>query len=746
MTSGNEVGTCPASLGRGSKRNYEARVTSSAPLGQRRRVAPFLWWAFLAGIAIAGIVVFLSLQVGRGFTETQALRAEVIRSYENRAELERILSLHRDLETGQRGYVLTTDPQFLAPYEEASRHIETSLQRLRADWRGNAARTRGLVELERLSGLKRQFAEDTIDATRAGDVARARERIAAGTGLRLMDSIREAIATLDTAERDRLKRRTDVSEQARAELQRRIVVLQVILILLLGGALALLVRTYHGWQRTLGRERDLAARQEAIFEAARDGMLMINASGSIESLNPAAAKMFGYQAGELIRRDVGILFEVAPDRGRIETFLRRLAARQDGEAGEVQDLVGRCKDGSVFPAAVSVSPVDFGGEVRFLAVLRDVTERLQISRMKTEFVSTVSHELRTPLTSIAGSLGLIAGGAAGPLPERAQRLVEIARSNCARLIRLINDILDIEKIESGKMRFDIRPLSLPTVLDQAIEANRDFAASHGVTIELGSVPSGTCILGDEDRIMQVFTNLLSNAAKFSPEGGTVRVRVKQLSRRHRISIADDGPGISEEFRERIFSKFAQADSSDTRSKGGTGLGLSIVREIVDRLGGAVSFDSVPGEGATFHVDLPAAADNVDAGKAVEALGRISDGEAPLVLHVDDDPDMLRIVASAFEGRAQVHSSPSVLEARASIQRYSFDAIILDIAMTDGDGLELIPLIRQRQHAAIVVFTAQDAEPAQVEAADLVLVKSRDSLDRLVAEVVRMASRPREGDT
>lgn len=722
----------------------KARVTRSVPNDQERLSPTFLWWSFLAAIAISASVAFLSLQINRGFDETQALRAEVIRSYESRTELERILSLHRDMETGQRGYVLTADPQFLESYDNASRQMQTSFERLQSRWRGSSERISELAELDRLSARKRQFAEETIALTREGNTALARERIVAGTGRRLMDDIRRTIAAIDDLERERLAHRTAVAEQARVRLQRRTVMLQIVLVVLLVIAFVLLVRAYRGWQRTLRREHDLAARQEAVFEAARDGMVMINASGGIESLNPAAAKMFGYDTDELVRRDVGMLFEVAPDRGRIETFLKRLAAHQRTGVGEVQDLVGRCKDGSVFPAAVTVSPVEFGGQVRFLAILRDISERLQVNRMKTEFVSTVSHELRTPLTSIAGSLGLIAGGAAGQLPERAQRLVEIARSNCARLIRLINDILDIEKIESGKMQFDIKPLSLPALLNHAIEANHDFAVSHGVTIDLNPVPPGACVLGDEDRVMQVFTNLLSNAAKFSPEGGVVRVGVTSLSRRYRVSIADEGPGIPEEFRERIFTKFAQADSSDTRVKGGTGLGLSIVREIIEKLGGVVSFDSVPGQGATFHVDLPAAANNVDAGKAVEPLGRISEAKLPLVLHVDDDPDVLRIVASAFEGRAQVHSSPSVVEARASIQRYGFDAVILDIAMADGDGLDLIPLIRQRQQAKIIVFTAQDAEPGRVEDADLVLVKSRDSLDRLVDEVVRMASPPVEG--
>jgi len=382
--------------------------------------------------------------------------------------------------------------------------------------------------------------------------------------------------------------------------------------------------------------------------------------------------------------------------------------------------------------------------IRFLAIIRDVTERIAVDRMKSEFVSTVSHELRTPLTSIAGSLGLIAGGATGTLPERAQRLVEIAQSNCARLIRLINDILDIEKIEAGKVRLEIVALSLRRLLEQTIEANRELAQAQGVTIALAPVPADAMILGDEDRVTQVFTNLLSNAVKFSPDSGVVRVSVVPLDRRYRISVADEGPGISDEFRERIFTKFAQEDSSDTRSKGGTGLGLSIVREIVQLLGGEISFESAPGQGATFHVDLAAARSSLPESGTAEPLGRISDAELPLVLHVDDDPDMLRVIAQAFDGRAEVHSSPSVLEARAAIARYAFDAVILDIAMTDGDGLELIPVIRQRPETAIAVFTAQDADPSRVAGVDLVLVKSRDSLDRLVGEVERLARHSREG--
>lgn len=707
---------------------------------------PSLRWTWIVGAAVAGLLVLLGWQVARGFDETEALRAEVFRSYETRAELQRILSLHQDIETGQRGYLLTGDPAFLEPYERSASHIQETLNRLSRHWLAGSTLLPRVEILSQVSTQKRAFVEETIALARAGRIEAARTMVSGGRGKDLMDAVRAEIDAIDGHERRQLAARTVLADDARNSLQRRVLLLQVLLLVLLVGVTCFLARTHARWQRALLRERDLAARQEAIFEAARDGMITINASGSIESLNPAAARMFGYQAEELLRRDVGNLFEVAPDRGQVETFLKRLMARRGSSPSGRQEFVGRCKDGRLFPAEVSLSPVELAGATRFLAVLRDVTERKEIERMKTEFVSTVSHELRTPLTSIAGSLGLIKGGVAGELPDRALRLVEIAQSNSQRLVRLINDMLDIEKIESGRIAFNIQTLDVARLIDQAVQANQGFAEEHKARIAVDPVPAGAAILGDEDRVMQVLTNLISNAAKFSTDDGEVRIRVTALDRRYRISVSDDGPGIPDEFRARIFSKFAQADSSDTRQKGGTGLGLSIVREIVTRLGGSVSFDSEAGVGTTFHVDLPAAPVIAPPPPVAgtHELRRVDDGALPSVLHVDDDPDMLRIVASAFENQAEVHSTPSVVEARAALQRFRFDAVILDIGMADGDGLELIPLIRERQDAAVIVFTAQDADPDRLAGAELTLVKSRDSLDRLIDETRRlMANRNKE---
>ena len=212
-----------------------------------------------------------------------------------------------------------------------------------------------------------------------------------------------------------------------------------------------------------------------------------------------------------------------------------------------------------------------------ISTYSDVTDRKKVERTKDEFVSTVSHELRTPLTSIQGALGLIVGGALGPTPPEMKAMIDIAHSNSERLVRLINDILDIEKIESGGLEFRLQRQPLSPILRKSIEANAGYAAKYNVRIrfEEGALDAQADV--DADRLTQVMANLLSNAEKFSTPGDTVVVTLERRGKMLRISIADRGPGIPAEFRDKIFGRFAQADTSDSRKKGGTGLGLSIVK-------------------------------------------------------------------------------------------------------------------------------------------------------------------------
>lgn len=239
-----------------------------------------------------------------------------------------------------------------------------------------------------------------------------------------------------------------------------------------------------------------------------------------------------------------------------------------------------------------------------MLVFQDITERKRNEQIKTEFISTVSHELRTPLNSIQGSLGLVVGGITGPLNPPTLGLLDIAYKNCSRLIRLINDMLDVEKIESGKMVSNKQPIELAPIIEQAIQANRAYGEQFQVTFHLQENPVDVRAQADSDQLIQVLNNLLSNAAKYSPLGGTVEIGVKVQEQKVRVSITDQSKGVPVEFQSRIFQKFSQADSSDTRQKGGTGLGLSIVKALMDQHDGPVGFTSNPNGGTCFFFELP----------------------------------------------------------------------------------------------------------------------------------------------
>lgn len=226
------------------------------------------------------------------------------------------------------------------------------------------------------------------------------------------------------------------------------------------------------------------------------------------------------------------------------------------------------------------------------------------NRAKSEFLAVMSHELRTPLTSIKGALGLLSGGAVKDMPEKARRMLDIANDNSDRLIILINDILDIEKLLAGKTVFQHETVMVAELLRRAEASNQGYADQYDVSLAVELNAAEACsIIADESRLMQVLSNLISNAVKYSPKGGCVRITAERIDNKLRISIIDNGEGVPTEYRERIFTHFSQADSSDTREKGGTGLGLAISKEIIERQGGAIGFSSTPGRGATFYFEF-----------------------------------------------------------------------------------------------------------------------------------------------
>jgi len=372
------------------------------------------------------------------------------------------------------------------------------------------------------------------------------------------------------------------------------------------------LKTERQRERAEEQLRERETRMRTIFENVVDGIITTSEQGIIETFNRAAEDMFGYSADEVIGRNVSMLTPT-PHRNRHDKYIRDYLDGRDSKImGAGREVLGVRKDGSTFPADIAITEMWVGEDRLFCSIMRDITERKKVERMKNEFISTVSHELRTPLTSIRGALGLIGGGTAGELPAKAQPLVDIAAKNCDRLIRLINDILDIEKIEANKMEFTIQPVELMQLVNHAVESNQAYAGEYGVNIVVSDGTQGIVVAVDEDRFIQVLTNLLSNAAKFSPKGGAIGIATQVHNDSVRVSVSDEGPGIPEAFRKQIFEKFSQADGSDTRQKGGTGLGLSITRAIVENLGGQITFETQEGKGTTFHVDVPVHGETVDA--------------------------------------------------------------------------------------------------------------------------------------
>ncbi len=586
----------------------------------------------------------------------------------------------QDAETGQRGFIITGDERFLEPYDRALREMDGALAELQRRLADDPAQSREVVALRTLVGRKRDTMERTVELRTDGDVGAAMAIVSSGEGKIAMDGIREVVERMirqEAAALDQLAQRSEGRTRRTEALVAALFVLLIATAAIIGFLVWRFVTTRTALMERLAAS---AARQQATLDSAIDAIVTLNPSGSVESVNAAGERMFGWPASDLIRRDVGVLIDLA-DNGE-GAFLRRLGESQGAlEGGIVREMTARRRDGSTFPVDVALGAMDLPTGRHLVAVVRDISERRRVEAMKDAFVSTVSHELRTPLTSIAGSLGLLAGGAAGELPEKASRLIGIAHSNSQRLVRLINDILDVEKLESGRQPMTMEVLDLRDVARRSVEGVQGYADQLGVVLSLGEGEPAP-VRGDMDRLIQVVTNLLSNAAKFSPSGGEVSVGVNPETRIARLSVTDRGPGIPDAFRARIFGKFAQADASDARAKGGTGLGLAIAREIAERHGGRLWFESQEGEGATFHLDLPLWSD------APRSTG------AGRLLICEDDPDAARVLSDmlTLEGY-ETDVAATAREALSLARRGAYQAALVDLQLPDADGVGLIRALK-----------------------------------------------------
>ena len=347
-------------------------------------------------------------------------------------------------------------------------------------------------------------------------------------------------------------------------------------------------------------------RLASVARQTTNGVVITDLDGRIEWVNEGFTRLTGFELDEVRGHSPGsILKGAATNPKTVAEMQAAIAAHSPFEV----DILNYDKYGRPYWVHVNCNPL-LDGRGRpdgFIVIQSDITKIKQAERLKRELTVTISHELRTPLTSIAGAIGLLNGGTAGPLPEAAHSLLGIADKNCQRLRALIDDLLDMEKLLAGKSSFTFLDLELRPLLDQVLQEHQPFADTHGVRLALADHCGQARVSTDAGRFQQVMNNLLSNAVKFSPEGGEVLVTAHSIDQAIRVEVRDRGPGIDPEFHSRIFQQFAQADASDTRQRGGSGLGLAITRELVEQMQGRIGFESAPGLGATFWFELPTSA-------------------------------------------------------------------------------------------------------------------------------------------
>ena len=440
---------------------------------------------------------------------------------------------------------------------------------------------------------------------------------------------------------------------------------------------ALLEAKLRHYARVLGLQSRLAVlaqRQRDIHDNILDAVLTLDDKGLIQECNLAALRIFGDGAQRLEGRHCEAV---------LGATLADLLAQ--GEIALTRS------DASRFPAELALSQWHEAERLRYTIVIRDLTERRRVERMKDEFLATVSHELRTPLTSVLGALGLLASGAAGALPKAALPLAEVAKRNGERLSHLIDDILDLTKLEAKQMVLQMRSTTLDSLLREAITANQGYAHRADVHLKLELTAGSPQVRVDADRFLQVMANLLSNAIKHSAAGDTVVVSLAWSATRLCVKVQDQGSGIDPKFRAHLFEKFSQADSSDHRAQGGTGLGLYITRMLVERMGGRVDVEAASGPGACFCIEFP----------LIDALAQRA---GPWLLHIDNDLDARLRVADWLSPLCPVQGVADLQQARA-LPVQSQPPIIIADPQAQGSADEFCKALQHlSQGRGVILFS------------------------------------------
>jgi PAS domain S-box-containing protein len=675
----------------------------------------------------------------------------------------------RDTETGQRGFLLTGVPEYLDPYDKGKTGAWKELEKLVNLTGDNPVQQELLATIRQNVEAKFSELEETIDLARTGQLEKALNIVKSDLGKQIMDSLRSNFIEFQAEEERLLEVRHEEYVSNQNFMRLLLAGETALLILFVIGVAVLIQRTMVGpIVRLTGNAKRLAAGEKIIdvphstfggedemdhlVDSFNNMVHTIKASiGSLDllqqeteakeqrlseiiwstnvgtwewnieteelSVNERWAEITGHKLADLEPLTADSWRNLCHPED-LEKTNEALAKHFSGETEFYEcETRRRHRNGSwvwVLDRGKVVEWHNNGQPHRMSGTNTDISQQKEVENMKSEFISTVSHELRTPLTSIKGSLGLIRSGTIGELPDKLQSILDIAYRNSERLVLLINDILDIEKMEAGKMDFNMKPVEVKGLIDEAIESNKGYGDEHGVRFVASGMSDQTLIMGDKDRLMQVMSNLMSNAAKFSPKDSEVRISVQSGDGLIRIGVSDDGPGIPEEFHSSIFDKFSQADSSDTRRVGGTGLGLSITKAIMETHKGTLEFetetDTAKGTGTTFLVTLPELTDIASEPDQVSLAAGPKNDNRPNILICEDEPDVATVLQAILtEAGYGTAIAGTAAMARKMLQERKFAAMTLDIGLPDQDGISLMLELRESEatrELPIIVISAK----------------------------------------
>lgn len=497
------------------------------------------------------------------------------------------------------------------------------------------------------------------------------------------------------------------------------------------------------------------SRFQELLEAAPDAILEVDAEGRVVLMNAVAEKIFGYSREELVGQNVEVLLPQALRQHHVglrDGFRQAPSTRPMGAALQLSAVR---RDGSTFPVEISLSPSGGVGDFRVTAIIRDVSDRQhaqeqlraanvelenrnqqveQANRLKSEFLASMSHELRTPLHTIIGFTELLKEELEGPLNEKQHRFLHHVHQDSLRLLALINDVLDLSKIEAGRMELHRETMEAHQVVSDAMEAILPLADAKGLLLEDGTV-APILIDADPRRFREILNNLLGNAVKFTPEGGSIHIKTAAPGDGLvAFTVTDTGLGIAPQFHDVIFDKFRQVNLTTQGVREGTGLGLAIIKRLVEMHGGTISVESALGKGSSFTFTMPA---------ADETLVR-----RPLILAVEDEPSARELLTSYLES-AGLHTRcvGTAEEGLVLAHRLRPDLIVLDLMLAEKSGFEMLRELKELpdlREIPVVVTSVLDKERVTVRGAAEYLCKplNRDALVQAVVRSIRMAKTQR----